>query len=136
MPVRSLPSSPNLKHLKSQAKDLLQSQRARHADAAQRLREFHPRFARAKDAEIFQAKLLLSHAQLAIAREYGFATWARLKHHIGNPALTARLRLPHHERIDDARFRGAVDLIDKGDADGLREHLRSHPGLVHERIVF
>jgi ankyrin repeat protein len=136
MPVRSLPPSPNLKHLKSQAKDLLQSQRARHDEAAQRLREFHPRFARAQDAEIFAAKLLLSDAQLAIAREYGFASWARLKHHIENPALTARLRLPHHERIDDARFRSAVDLIDQGDADRLREHLRSHPGLVHERMVF
>ena len=50
MPVRSLPSNPNLDHLKYQAKDLLKAHAARNSEAAQRLREFHPRFSRATDA--------------------------------------------------------------------------------------
>ena len=45
------------------------------------------------------------------------------------------LDLPHHE-IDDAVFRRAVDLLDDGDVDGLRLHLKNHPSLVHRRVVF
>ncbi len=82
MPVRRLPSNPNLDHLKYQAKDLLKEHAARDVGAAQRIREFHPRFNRATDAEIFAAQLKLSDAQLTIARESGFPSWARLKRHI------------------------------------------------------
>lgn len=44
MPVKPLPSHPNLDHLKYQAKDLLTDHAARTPAAAQRLREFHPRW--------------------------------------------------------------------------------------------
>jgi len=57
MPVRRLPSSASLDHLKHQAKDLLKDHAARDSGAAQRLREFHPRFRRFADAEIFDAHL-------------------------------------------------------------------------------
>jgi hypothetical protein len=136
MPVRRLPSNPNLDHLKYQAKDLLKDHAAYDSGAAQRLREFHPRFRRSTDAEIFEAPLKLSDAQLATAREAGFQSWARLKRHIEKPTLTDRINLPHHERIEDAAFRRAVDLVDAGDAAGLHAWLREHPGLVHQRIVF
>ena len=136
MPVRRLPSNPNLDHLKYQAKDLLKEHTARTPGAAQRIREFHPRFGRAPDAEIFDSPLSLSDAQLAIAREYGFPSWARLKAHIEKPALADQLNLPHHERIEDATFRRAVDLLDRGDAAGLRAHLAQHPDLVHQHVTF
>lgn len=55
MPVRRLSSNPNLDHLKYQAKDLLKEHKARTPGAAQRIREFHPRYGRASDAEIFSA---------------------------------------------------------------------------------
>jgi len=42
---------------------------------------------------------------------------------------------PVHEHIRDVTFRRAVDLLDAGDAEGLREHLRRHPGVVRQRIV-
>lgn len=136
MPVRRLPSNPSLDQLKYQAKDLLKDHAARNLGAAQRLREFHPRFRRLADAEIFDAHLKLSDAQLAIARESGFPSWARLKRHIEKPTLTDQLNLPHHERIEDAVFRRAVDLIDAGDAAGLRAWLSEHPKLVHQHVVF
>lgn len=136
MPVRSLPSKPSLTHLKHQAKDLLKAHSSRNAEAAQRLREFHPRFKQAANTAIFEAQLKLSDAQLAIAREYGFASWARLKKHIEEPKLRERLKRPHHERIEDATFRRAVDLVDAGDAVGLRAYLKQHPHLVHQHIVF
>jgi hypothetical protein len=136
MPVRRLPSNPNLDHLKYQAKDLLNEHAAGDAGAAQRIREFHPRFARATDAEIFAAQLKLSDAQLTIAREAGFPSWTRLKRHIEKPTRTDQLDLPHHERIEDATFRHAVDLIDAGDVAGLRAYLPQHPKLVHQRLTF
>jgi ankyrin repeat protein len=136
MPVRRLPSNPNLDHLKYQAKDLLKAHAAHTPEVAQRIREFHPRFDRATDREIFDAPLSLSDAQLTIAREYGFTSWARLKRHIEKPTLSARLDLPHQQRIENATFRRAVELLDAGDTVGLRAHLKQHPNLVHERVVF
>jgi hypothetical protein len=136
MPVRHLPSNPNLDHLKYQAKDLLRERTARTPEVAQRIREFHPRFEPAADAEIFQAEFSLSDAQLTIAREYGFPSWARLKRHIEKPTLADRLDLPHEQRIEDVTFRRSVELLDAGDAAGLRTHLQLHPKLVHQHVVF
>jgi Ankyrin repeats (3 copies) len=136
MPVKRLPSNPNIDHLKYQAKDLLKAHARRILGVAQQIREFHPRYNRAKDPEIFGAKLSLADAQLTIAREYGFPSWTRLKRHIEKPTLSDRLSLPHHERIEDPIFRRAIELIDAGDVSGLREHLNRHPKLPHERVVF
>jgi Ankyrin repeats (3 copies) len=136
MPVRPLPPNPSLDHLKHQAKDLLRDHAARTPDTAQRLREFHPRFRHSTDHEIFDAKLTLSDAQLTIARQSGYPSWPRLKRHIEKPSLTDRLDLPHHERIEDAVFRHAVDLIDAGNAKALRAWLKQHPKLVHQHITF
>ncbi|MBV8897117.1 MAG: ankyrin repeat domain-containing protein [Acidobacteriaceae bacterium] len=136
MPVRPLPSNPNLNHVRYQARDLLREHAARVPAAAQRIREFHPAFRSAPDAEIFAARLRLSDAQLTIAREHGFPSWARLKRRIETPTLADRLDLPHQERIEDPVFRRAVDLLDAGDAPALRAHLNAHPGLVRQHVVF
>jgi hypothetical protein len=136
MPVRPLPPNPSLDHLKYQAKDLLQAHAARNLAAAQLIREFHPRFENATDAEIFSRPLRLGDAQLTIAREAGFPSWPRLKRHVEKPTLVDRLDLPHHERIEDPVFRHAVDLLDAGDVIGLRTHLAHHPGLARRRVRF
>ena len=136
MPVRVLPPNPHLEHLKYQAKDLMKDHAAHDAGAAQRIREFHLRFGRVADAEIFAAAFKLSDAQLTIAREAGFPSWTRLKRHIERPTLTDQLNLLHHERIEDPAFRKAVDLIDAGDATGLRTYLTQHPGLQRQHVVF
>ena len=136
MPVKPLPSKPSLDHLKYQARDLLKHHAARQLGAAQRIREFHPRFAGASDTEIFDIRLRLSDAQLVIAREAGFASWARLKRRIEKPSTADRLDLPHHERIEDPVFRRAVELLDAGEAAGLRAHLKQHADLVHRRVSF
>ena len=95
-----------------------------------------PRFGRASDSEIFDARLRLSDAQLAIAREYGFPSWTRLKRHIERPTLSGRLDLPHQQRIEDQAFRRAVDLLDAGETQGLRAHLKRYPHLAHQRVLF
>jgi hypothetical protein len=136
MPVRRLPSKPSLDHLRHQAKDLVRDHDARTLAAAQLLREFHPRFTRVTDEEIFNRNLTLSDAQLTIAREHGFPSWTRLKQHIEKPTPADQLNSPHHERIEDPMFRRAVDLIDAGNVAGLRTHLDQHPQVIQQRIVF
>ena len=135
MPVRSLPPNASLDHLRHQARDLIRDVRAHDAQAAQRVREFHPRFLKATDSEIFRAGLRLSDAQLAIARERGFASWARLKRHTERPTLADNLSAPPHERIEDRSFRHAVDLLDQGEAEALQTYLKAHPGLVRQRVM-
>jgi hypothetical protein len=135
MPTKLLPLRPDIEHLRRQATDLLNGRDAGELDACQRIREFHPRFAGLADAAVRAAAFTVSDAELAIAREYGFATWERLEAHVAS-GDSSNLRRPHHERIEHPDFRRAVDLIDRGDVDGLRGHLRSHPDLVRQRVTF
>jgi len=136
MPLKPLPPDADLNHLKYQAKDLFKARTQGDPQAAQRIRESHPRFKHAADAAIFDAKFSLADAQLTIARERGFASWPKLKLRVEKPASEDDLRLPFQERIQDPAFRCAVDLLDAGDVEGLRAHLRAHPHLVHQRVVF
>jgi hypothetical protein len=135
MPTRQLPSSPSLRQLKEGAKELLRDQRAGLPQAAQRIREFHPRFHNANDAAIAGAVLKLGDAQLAIAREYGFASWPRLKAHVENPNRED-FTTPPHLRIKDAEFRHAVELLDAGKAEALRAYLEAHPAVVRRHVTF
>jgi hypothetical protein len=63
--MAALPPRPNLDHLRRQARDLLRAARAGDAAAAGRIRAV-------------SGRPTLAAAQLAVAREYGFASWARL----------------------------------------------------------
>lgn len=136
MPVVPLPVNPNLDHLRNQAKDLLRAQAAGDPQVAQRIREFHPRFHLATDSQIFSASLSLADAQLTIARERGFPSWARLKIHVEHPAPVDDLALQYHERIADATFRHAVDLLDQGNVAELSAWLAEHPALVQQQVLF
>jgi len=136
MPVRPLPQNPSLEHLKYQAKDLMKAHAARDAAAAQRIREFHPQWTKASDSEIFAGQFRLSDAQLGTAREYGFASWARLKRRVEHPRPGDQVSLPHHQRIEDVVFRRGVELIDAGDVRGLRAHLKKYSKLSGQRVEF
>jgi len=136
MPVKPLPPNADLNHLKHQAKDLIKRRAQCDQQAAQRIREFHPRFRSAADAKIFDAKFSLADAQLTIARECGFASWPKLKRRVEKPLPADDLSLPFQERIHDPAFRRAVDLLDAGNVQGLRAHLSTHPNLVDQRVIF
>jgi ankyrin repeat protein len=64
--MANLPARPNLSHLRRQARDLLRGAQAGDTAAVDRLR-------------VVSGQLTLSTAQLAVAREYGFPSWAKLK---------------------------------------------------------
>jgi ankyrin repeat protein len=73
-PRRLLPDRPSLEQLRKQAKDLLRDVRAGDASALARIK------ATAHTAHA--ARIGLAHAQLAIAREYGFSSWPTLVSHV------------------------------------------------------
>ena len=79
MQYKQLPPNPNLEHLKSQAKQLLKAHKRGSLNALQRIRAFFPKLSDATDTEIQNAAFGLQDAQLVIAREYGLASWTRLK---------------------------------------------------------
>lgn len=67
--TRTLPSRPHLDFLKKEAKELLAAHQAAQPEATDRLRKYFPTL----------ADIGLAEAQLTLAREYGFASWAKLK---------------------------------------------------------
>jgi len=71
---RILPPRPNLEHLKAQAKVLLRSLEEGSSDAIQRHRAFA--------STTLSSSPKLADAQFVIAREYGFASWPKLKAHV------------------------------------------------------
>ncbi|MDE0019595.1 MAG: hypothetical protein OXU51_25670 [Candidatus Poribacteria bacterium] len=82
MQQKQFPPKPSLEHLKSQAKQLFKAHQEGALDACQRIRAFFPKLSDATEVEIQNAAFGLQDAQLVIAREYGFASWARLKEEV------------------------------------------------------
>jgi hypothetical protein len=77
----TLPAAPNMEHLKTQAKRLLEAFSSQDPDAIRRVASHYPHGS-APDATREAARLKLSGAQLVVAREYGFASWQKLKRHV------------------------------------------------------
>ena len=69
-----LPERPSLEQLRKRAKDLLRDARAGDASALARIG--------ATERGVSGARLTLSDAQLAIARDLGFLSWPKLVHHV------------------------------------------------------
>jgi hypothetical protein len=67
-----LPVRPSLEQLRKRAKDLLRAYRAGDTVAAERFRAVSQRL----------EAITLTDAQFVVAREHGFESWAKLKHHI------------------------------------------------------
>ena len=71
----TLPPNPNLDQLRHQAKELLGAAKSGDPDATRRLQD------------VSERPSTLAVAQLAIAREYGFPSWVRLKEEVETRAL-------------------------------------------------
>src|SRR4051812_24721297 len=134
MPVRPLPPHASLESVKDDARRLLRDREAGDPPALQRLREFLPRLRGADDGAIQSADLKWNDALTAVAREYGFASWLRLKAHLDDARPDASL--PLEERIEDEAFRRAVALMDAGDEAGLAAHISAHPDVATQRVSF
>jgi ankyrin repeat protein len=71
---------------------LLDGQRAGDPEALERFRAHHPRLGGLSPAELASARIALHDAQLVIAREYGFASWSKLKARLDGLAAARRTR--------------------------------------------
>lgn len=87
---KPLPARPDPEQLRKQAKDLLKSHRSGDPGALRRFQENHPDFSRASAPELQTAAVSLADAQLVLAREYGFASWPKLKEHLDSLLLDTR----------------------------------------------
>jgi HEAT repeat protein len=112
---RALPPNPSLEQLKHQAKDLLNASRDLDLQALLRIEQYLPNRS---------GVATLADTQLVIAREYGFASWPRLKRQI--EALVAQQPVtlpqapvvPHRESPYKQRIRQLADRILESAASG------------------
>jgi ankyrin repeat protein len=104
---RALPARPNLEHLKNEAKRRLKALRGKSP----------------------QAKLAA--VQLALAREYGFASWRRLKAHVETLA-PAR---PDREAVFAAARAGDVETVRRAFAAGFDPLTANDDGLTIHQIA-
>jgi len=111
---RRLPARPHLDVPRRHARELLAQWRARSPDALDRIRAAHPAYRAADATALSAAAFRLADAQLVIAREYSFASWAELKQRIAGDPTSAAL---------EAALRA-------GDRDRVVEQLRAHPQLL------
>jgi ankyrin repeat protein len=112
MSSRDLPARPNLDHLKHEAKALHNAFERGDADARRRIHRILGE----------RASIKLSDAQRVIAREYGFATWARLRDHV-------RASVGGEEAV--AAFLTAVN---EQDGQRAKRVLREHPAITRESL--
>jgi hypothetical protein len=126
MPTRTLPPRPNLAQLKRQAAELQRLHRDGRQSAAARIIANHPKRKRQSARAVLDSRLAVADAQLVIAREYGFESWARLKHEVETSDRVARFE--PHPRMDEA-----VAALRTGNLERLRQLLDAHPELVRAR---
>jgi hypothetical protein len=108
--VPTLPSRPNLDHLKKQAKDLLRACRAADPSAFVRLRQSLPAARGRDDVALAKRDWRLHDAQSCLAREYGFSSWDALRTYV------------EHGRADDSshRLHRWLDFVYQHDAERPR----------------
>jgi ankyrin repeat protein len=123
---RQLPDHADLTQLKNQAKDLVKAHKLGDPEALGRIVQNHPRFAQSSPQEIQNFRFTLSGAQLVIAREYGFASWPKLKAHVLSAAPQA----------DDPvmLFKQAMQADDAARARRLFERKPALKALIHEPL--
>jgi ankyrin repeat protein len=122
---KQLPSSrANLEQLKKQAKNLLKGHEAGDRAAIELIRERHPRFLKSPHATISKGKFALADAQLVIAKQYGFDSWAKLKTEVSR----CDARPVNQEEVIALR-----QAAGQGDLARINMLLDAHPEIINER---
>lgn len=124
-PASSLPARPSLEQLRKLAKELLRGYRADNRDVVARFNAHHPRV-------ISEKRIALADAQIVLAREYGFGSWAKLKHHVESLQRPADFDEPLWGR-DTWPFLSAVY---RGDEATVRRMLAGDPSLARAEYAY
>jgi len=115
--VFPLPDAPHMEHFKAQAKTLRESILSGDPAAVDRLTHMHPRYSGMSRENI--SDVPLTHAQLVIAREYGFASWQRIRDYVDDL---------HHPDVP-----AAWAAVTAGDLSTVRKLLDRRPSLISVR---
>jgi hypothetical protein len=102
---RILPTRPNLEYLRHQARDLLKAYYAGDSAARQLFAQHLSSTMLYPNANRAPRRVVLAHALLVIAREYGYASWTKLKQHIETIALEQRVLTQTNDGDDSKRLR-------------------------------
>lgn len=130
-PARLLPAVPNLEQQKKQAKELLDAARTNDPESITRFRNHHPRLAGRSEEYLRGSPLSLHDAQLVLAREYGFASWPKLKAHI-ETVVAARHTRPIERDLKyyDDRAQGLLAVLVDGAPSTLEQVRAWHPAFA------
>lgn len=120
MSARRLVTSPSLENLKKQSRQLLNACKSGDADACGRIRRVLPPYLEADDG-FLRSTVKLADAQAVIALEYGFPSWAKLKHHLLSASGPVSASRADAERVDADDV--ASLLSDLETSDGLRAEI-------------
>lgn len=107
--MKSLPKNPDLEFLKKEAKVLRALHKQGNVSCCERLRQNDISYKTRSDSELLSSKFSINDAQRIIAREYGYPSWATLKHYIQS------LSSPLFNAVADkqAYHKGITDSYDK-----------------------
>jgi ankyrin repeat protein len=125
MPTHSLPSRPNIEFYRKQAKTLLKAARSGDAGALARLH---------KARKALPKEPALHDAQLAIARENGFASWPSFHAHVVDLGGASKRFRPHVRDFKwyEERVAGIIGAQQAGIAGAMDSIRRSIPRLSNK----
>jgi len=128
--MKSLPKKPNLDFLKKEAKNLRALHQQRSEQCLSSIRQFDTSFSKKSDSEIFNFKFTLNDAQRILAREYGYPSWATLKHYIQS------LSEPIYNGVNDrnAYHKTITDSYDERSKD--YDNSNWHRGLAIQTVDY
>jgi ankyrin repeat protein len=116
---------PNLEQRRKRAKDLVRDHRQGDGSAARRIRSHLPRASAQALGAILEGPFRLAEAQLVVAREEGFESWARMKHALEARQADARARKDALLEAAVAGDRPRVEALLAADPDLPRRSLHA-----------
>jgi hypothetical protein len=121
---KSLPSTPNLRYLKEESKDILKAHKNSDASCCGTLRHLR-QFKRKSDEDILKTKVTLQDVQFALALEYGFRGWTDLKRFVEHVEKT---NAKTEEELNIATMKTWFEGIGKGE---WRDYLIRPDSILH-----
>ncbi|MEM7363970.1 MAG: DUF6624 domain-containing protein [Pseudomonadota bacterium] len=120
-------TSLNIEHLKREATALKRRHGEGDTAICTELRHFEFSFANRSDAEILEASFALNDAQRIIARQYGFASWQKLKTYVESSSTFFQKRLASRlidaeKKFDQTRRRLEAERVDRFDERLMQLH--------------
>ncbi len=135
---KQLPSHPNLRHLKNEAKEFHKALSRGDEGSAERLTANLPRLSDATPSQIWTAEVSLQEVQHVLAKEYGFANWPELAASV-EPAFESLAQLSDQDLDTLQRvLQTSITFqrsVSQRDIVAALKHADSGPGSTRQRLL-